>query len=57
MLRYDAGDVRWIECDEPMVCEVSLDVYTEYVSRSSSLAVDIILVAISPLTFVRLIFG
>lgn len=42
-------------CDEPRVCEVSLLVYREYVSISSSRAVERILVAISPLG--RLVSG
>jgi hypothetical protein len=49
MSRYEAGDVTCIEWEEFKVWQESLVVYMEYISISSSLAVEIILVPISPL--------
>ena len=49
ILRYDDGESNSIACNELLVWEASFSVYMEYVSMSNSLAVDKILVAISPL--------
>lgn len=60
ILRYEAGDLSLIVWAAPRVWEISSEVYTANVSRSSSRAEERILVAISPLdsvSFYELLFS